>query len=147
MALAPAAPMAVVPAPPPRQVLVHIYEYYMDNVFSGKLYLQENADGSGDKKCKWKSASTGLSTRWHGTWSRARYPATWNPPAEWLYFRFDFLGRPKEGEKKWGGVQRCSETSFRYCGNDYQLRQIDMIFRRTWRFDESVGAYITSNDE
>ena len=104
-----------------QQVVVKKYEYYMQGIHTGALYLKETT-----RQCAWWSASTELRTDWHGTWTQFDGCG--------FVARFDCLGRSDERKHAviYGNMR----------GKDYAGRDIAVICSGRLAFNEEAAEYM-----
>ena len=107
----------------PRQqnVIVRCYDYYMNGLHAGRLFLKEPI-----QQCSWWSSwDTDLRTDWHGQWvsyDGAGFVAT-----------FDWSGCPS---------QKHVVIYHNHQGNDYQGRDIRVEFTGRLAFDDEIADYV-----
>ena len=140
--------MARVPAP---SQVSHVleYEYIMDGEHTGNIFLMDSP--SKGFLVSFRSARTGLTTDWHGTWRRLPGPQ----PTDGIEMFFDCKCRARwpvvlkakgatvpqqEIYYKWAQVHPTMRSlGRRLVGNDYQQRAISMSLVEHWTH-EGAGA-------
>ena len=111
--------VAASPAVPALGLLEQLH-YEMDNVHTGDLFLSWGPS----HKVSWTSATTGLTTRWHGAWTYHT--------GKMLHVDFDYLGMDND---KWTQVNSDGE------GRDYRGRHIRVRHVKFRNFDSDAFKY------
>ena len=108
----------------PKETQCKEFEYRMDDVHSGNLFLKD------DGQCLWRSKRTQLQTQWHGHWS----PTRTRTGRHILKIWFDYEG--KNRTNKWT-VLFDNDT-----GVDYMSRIITIKFIASWSLNPYTRLFI-----
>ena len=115
------AAMALVPIH--RQLLAREYEYRMDGVRAGTLFVLDGPTHA--RKLSWHSAYTGFQTPWQGGW----FSPTGDIERS-LSGNFDYEGRREKALFKWFRVEWFEDGRLK--GRDYKGRLIDILHVKTY---------------
>ena len=112
--------VATASGPLQRGIVVKAYDYYMDGVHEGMLFLKEPI-----RQCSWWSCTSGLRTDWHGHW-----------------VSYDGCGFVAQFEYRGRNTQKYAVIHHNHRGNDYRGRRIHVTFTGRWAFDDDVCDYV-----
>ena len=116
----PSKAMAVVPID--SQLIVREYQYFMDGVRTGTLFLLDGPEHP--RQISWWSVKTNKQTLWQGMW----FSPTGNPD-DTISGNFDHSGRRDLALRKYFRVKRRGDLGF--VGKDYMDRVILLVHLAT----------------